>query len=42
MYEYGRIHMVLLARKKSEYDQEIPESRTADQPNAPRGRDTEH
>ena len=29
-------------KKVSEYDQEIPQSHTADQPTAPRGRVTEH
>ena len=28
--------------KASEYDQEMPQSQTTDQPMAPRGRDTEH
>ena len=28
--------------KASEYDQEIPQSHTADQPTAPQGRATEH
>ena len=29
-------------QKVSEYDQELPQSQTADQPTAPRGRVTEH
>ena len=31
-----------LYSQKSEYDQEIPKSHTADQPTAPRGKATEH
>ena len=31
-----------LYEKVSEYDQEIPQSHTADQPTAPLGRATEH
>ena len=31
-----------LLQKVSEYDQEIPQSHTADQPTAPVGRATEH
>ena len=30
-----------MAHKKSEYDQEIPQSQTADEPMAPRGRATQ-
>ena len=29
-------------KKISDYDEEMPKSHTADQPSAPRGRDTEH
>ena len=32
----------LVVKKVSEYDQEIQQSHTADQPTAPRGRATEH
>ena len=43
---HGKINwshnMTVLYPKVSEYDQEIPQSHTADQPMAPRGRATEH
>ena len=32
----------LWSKRASEYDQEIPQAHTADQPMAPRGRATEH
>ena len=34
--------MVNIYQKESENDQEIPQSKTADQPMALQGRDTEH
>ena len=37
---YGRLALSIY--RKSEYDQKIPQSHTADQPMVPRGRDTEH
>ena len=37
-----RIFEPILYLKVSEYEQEIPQSNTADQPTAPRGRATEH
>ena len=36
------MEIVVTVEKVSEYDQEISQSHTADQPTAPRGRATEH
>ena len=35
-------HVIVSLQKVSEYDQEIPQSETADQTTAPRGRATQH
>ena len=36
-----KIFEILVIKKVSEYDQEIPQSQTADKPMAPRGRATQ-
>ena len=41
-FEYIVLLNPTYMQKVSEYDQEIPQSQTKDQPTAPRGRATEH